>query len=177
MRRIRTVLTIASLWGAAVFAGEPKVGHLYLHVRGDIRDVVLADSEGRLDRLNDSVAVAEVPGCSRWAGGIDVDEADTSGVPKAVRKDTVFELSLDHYGRYVVSALAPKRVSIEIEGNYEALDGTETSCTSIVRRDSVGQARRAWAVDVRKGVPRGQCAVRIVRLSKYDLSGGHSKAK
>ena len=175
MRPMRTALLLTFLWivAAAAIPNAPKVGHLFLHVRGNLQDVILLDSYGHLDRVNDSVAVANIPGCTRWPGGVSADEDDTSGITKPEREDTVFELRVDHYGRYVVSAQANARVAIEIEANYEAMDGSDTSCPGVVTRDSVGHSRKAWAVDVRRGMPKGKCAVRIVRLSKFDLEASH----
>jgi len=176
---VRLILPICLLvaTGSAVAAQEtklPTAGRLLLFVRGKVRDIVVADPDGKLDRQTDSTAIKEIPGCSRWPGGLGGDELNPERVGEHESAVTEFQLATVQYGRYVVSAVADVWVPIELAVTYEAADGSPTSCVDLTRKDRVGLTRRAWAVEVRRTVPKGECAVKISRLPKYRLTEKHS---
>jgi len=142
-----------------------------LYVRGGMSDVVLTDPSGRVDQQNDSVAIANIPGCDRSQNPPDGDEVDPE-LPKSSRRPlTLFTLDIVEYGRYLISAQAQESLEVEVLGTYHPADDAPTGCVELGRKYRVGPGRSTWAVDVRRSPPKGECTIRILRLPKATQAG------
>lgn len=157
------LVVMASLFVLPRASVGDTVGRLTLNVRGTIRDVVLVDPLGRSDRYTSNIEQSTIPDCDRWPGGtggeLDAAEDHSSDL-------LVFILHSVLYGRYVVYAQADSLVEVSVFGTFEPADTAGHGCVNLGRTGRVGVGRHAWAVDVRRSPPKGECAVRITPLQK-----------
>src|SRR4249920_2075451 len=97
-----------------------SIGRATIDIYGDLRSIVLVDPLGRRDELTDSTLVTEIPGCSRWPGGIELDDPDTSHTD-----EMLFQLEQCLPGQYKVLAMAEDSVEVRINIVFEPMDETE----------------------------------------------------
>ncbi len=156
---LSAVITAASV---SCIARAGSVGRLVLHIRGELRDLVLFDPVGRTDQYDHDIEKAGIPGCDRWPGGLEEDEEDVQNVDSVASARTTFQIESVQFGRYFVYARAETSAVVTISVTFgSAIPGSTTSCTDLSRTDRVGAGRHAWAIDVRRSPPKGECAVRI----------------
>ncbi len=170
-KRLCLSLLVAVLVETPPATQAGTAGHLLLYVRGNVSDIVLVDPAGRADRQTDSIAVANIPGCGRWPGGLGGDQSDPTTVDSSARSQMLFELSIVHYGRYLVSAQSDDSLDVEVVGTFDTADHSSTACVDLTRRDRVAVGRTTWAVDVRRSPPPGECTIRITRLGEWKSKG------
>jgi hypothetical protein len=132
-----------------------------------VSDIVLVDPAGRTDRYDNEIERAGIPDCDRWPGGLEEDEEDVPDVDSVASARTTFQMMTVQFGRYFVYARADAAAVVTISVTFgSATPGSTTSCTDLDRTDPVGAGSHAWAIDVRRSPPKGECAIRIRLLGR-----------
>jgi hypothetical protein len=136
-----------------------SIGRATVDVYGHLRGIVLVDPLGRRDELTDSTLVTDIPGCSRWPGGIEheLDNPDTS-----YKDEMLFQLEQCLPGQYEVHAIADDSVDVRINVVLEPVSGTDAGCPSVERVDRVPHGRVSWTLETRGSPPKGECNVMIL---------------
>ena len=135
-----------------------SIGKAMVDIHGHLRGIVLVDPLGRRDELTDSTLVTDIPGCSRWPGGIEheLDDPDTS-----YKDQMLFQLEQCLPGKYKVLAMADDSAEVRINVVFEPSGPTAAGCPSIERVDRVPPGRVTWTIETVGVPPKGECNVRI----------------
>lgn len=160
------VLTSAPFLASALssVACSGTVGSLILNVRGHVSDIVVVDPRGREDRYTEGVSNAKIPGCSRWPGGVEDDEEDTTSVGSSAAAFTMFQLDTVEFGLYLVYAKADSQLIATVSATFQPSADGAPICAEVTRTDRVSAGRHGWIVILRRYPPKGECTVRIAPL-------------
>lgn len=136
-----------------------SIGRAVVDIHGRLRGIVLVDPLGRRDELTDSTLVTDIPGCSRWPGGIEheLDDPDTS-----YKEEMLFQLERCLPGQYEVLAIASDSVDVRINVVFEPVSETDAGCPSVERVDRVPPGRVSWKLETKGAPPKGECNVKIL---------------
>jgi hypothetical protein len=171
---VLVLTTMLAIPRAAHADGAGTIGHVVLNVRGRVGDIVLIDPLGRADRYVDNMPDAHIPGCSRWPGGLEEDEDDSTSVDSSAAELTMFQLSDVQYGRYVVYARAADSTEVSVSITFEPSAPGGIACVDLTRTDRIARGRTGWAIEIRRTPPKGECTARIARLIRKKVQpNGH----
>lgn len=145
-----------------------SIGRMTVDIHGRLQAIVLVDPLGRRDELSDSTLVTDIPGCSRWPGGIEqeLDDPDTT-----YKHEMLFQLERCIPGRYRVLALANDSVEVRVNVVFEPVSGTDADCPSVERVDRVAPGHVEWNLETSQAPPKGSCSVRILPVAAGKRSG------
>jgi hypothetical protein len=151
--------------GASATGRDSKksIGRTVLDIDGRLRDIVLVDPLGRRDEDSDSTLVTDIPGCSRWPGGLEheLDDPDTS-----YKDRMLFQLEESLPGQYKVLAIADDSVQVRINVVFEPVLATDASCPSIERVERVPPGPVSWTLQATGNPPKGKCNVTILPAAR-----------
>ena len=135
-----------------------SIGTATINIYGRLRGIVLVDPLGRKDVLTDSTQVTDIPGCSRWPGGIehDLDDPDTTSEDLML-----FELDVIVPGKYKIAAIADDSADVRINVVFEPSNGIGVGCPSVERAEGVPAGPVSWALEALSDPPKDDCHLRI----------------
>lgn len=166
------VVLVLIPWGPLV-SRATTIGNLTIEVRGSVGDIVVVDPLGRTDRNIGGVPHSNIPGCSRWPGGLGDDEEDESNADSSGSALMVFQMDSVQFGRYIVCARADQRLTVTLNVMFDSAVSGLPPCIGLTRTDQIAPGRHAWTIDVRNSPPKGECPVRIARLAKGKATPRH----
>ena len=134
------------------------IGQAQIHIYGILNDFVLVDPLGRVDEQSDSTLVTDIPGCSRWPGGLEHELDD----PDSSYKDLMlFLLEQCIPGEYKLMATAEDSTNVRVNVVFERADGMGGECPSVERIDRVPPGHALWTLEVTDAPPKDGCNVTI----------------
>ena len=154
---------ILALLATGALASE-SIGHLTIDIHGRVTDIVLVDPKGRADRYDNNISTPGIPQCHRWPGGLPGNEDESTSADSLGLETTTFLLDFVEAGRYVLLARTDSTRNVTISIVFDRANGEPGSCNDLEKVYQVRRGARAWVLDVRKSVPRGECGVRLSRM-------------
>ena len=167
MHAAQLLIVLTLLVGcASTSVGHPSpAGLTTIVVRGDARNVLLIDPQGRVNRSDSRKGETPIPKCTRWDGGTETTLDDSSDAESDKPSDVVtqIELSAPLVGRY--------RLFVEMSGGGEASctvtpvtpSRANEACPDLKQDASAVGGRYLWTIEFIATSDSTHCPIRLSR--------------
>jgi hypothetical protein len=165
MLTVRWLLVLAILvCGGAAGARLSPAGLTIVVVRGDARDVVLIDPQGRVDRSDPRAGETPIPKCTRWDGGTETTLDDSVGNGSTGDVVTQIELAEPIVGRYRLYAGVGAEGSANVTVTRVTVAGSKT-CPDLKQGAPAAKGRYIWTIEFLRGEGAATCPIRLSRAA------------
>lgn len=170
MQAARLLLALTLLVGCAnTSVGRPSpAGLTTIVVRGNARNVVLIDPQGRVSRSDSRKGETPIPKCTRWDGGTETTLDDSSESESDEPSDVVtqIELSAPVVGRYRLFAEVGEEGKTSCTVTPVAASRANEACPELKRDAPAASGSYLWTIEFLASSDSTLCPLRVSQATR-----------